>query len=234
VCEPFGVGVVFDGVAPGPVFGRVAQWSWDTGGQSMDSGQTVWAFLADLAQQRGLVMGSDTAGNLVFRQSVSPGSPVARLVQGEPPLISVSPSFRGQEYYTHVTAVEPARTGTEGGQYTATNPFAADVLRPHVFEASDTEGGDLPAAADAKLARVLGNTASWSVEVVGWRTPDGDLWEPNTTLTLDAPGAMVYGEYEFLIREVQLSRDAESQTATLELVMPGALSGEMPESMPWD
>ena len=81
---------------------------------------------------------------------------------------------------------------------------------------------------------MFGNMAGFAATVATWRDPNGDLWAPNTTVTLVAPGAMVYTEFEFIIRAVQFSRDSRETTATLELVLPGSFSGEIPETLPWD
>jgi len=98
----------------------------------------------------------------------------------------------------------------------------------------DAKSGGLKAAVEAKAGRMIGNAVSYSVQVATWRDPGGDLWAPNTTVKLTAPDAMIYSEYEFLIRSVQLERRRAASVATLDLVLPGAFSGTMPEAMPWD
>ena len=222
VCEPFGLTPRFEG-APGPAFERVA----------MQSGQAVIAFLSDLAQQRGLVIGSGSDGQPVFRKP-APAQPVARLEQGSGPVLSVTPSFRPQEYYSHITAQEPTRTGSPGQQHTVRNPHAGEQLRSLVFEVRDAEGGDVPEAAEAKLGRMFGNVVSWDAEVIGWSAPSGELWNAGQTVTLRAPAAMVYRETRMMIRSVELSRSEDQQTAVLELSLPAVWTGEIPETLPWD
>ena len=58
--------------------------------------------------------------------------------------------------------------------------------------------------------------------------------EDDNTITLLAPGAMIYSEYEFVIKSVEFSRDGDSETAVLKLVLPGSFSGEIPETLPWE
>jgi prophage tail gpP-like protein len=82
---------------------------------------------------------------------------------------------------------------------------------------------------------MFASMAAYTVEnLPTWRDPRGQLWAPNTTLRLIAPSAMIYTEQEFLIRDVVLRQDDESLTASLGLALPGAFSGETPESLPWD
>lgn len=222
VCEPFGLVPVFD--APvGAAFQRVA----------LDAGEIIWMWLSDLAKQRGLIIRSNAEGQPLFTQPQSEG-PVARLIQGQPPITEIRPTFNPQEYYSHVTAHKPTLLGDNGGEYTAKNPFTEDVLRPFVFEPSDTEEGDVRVAAEAKLARMFANMVTWEIDVIGWRTPGGQLFEPGQTVTLLAPAAMVYTETELLVREIILNRDDSAQTATLTVCLPGGFSGETPESLPWD
>jgi prophage tail gpP-like protein len=81
---------------------------------------------------------------------------------------------------------------------------------------------------------MFANAAAYTVDVATWRDPKGSLWKPNTTLTLFAPDAMVYSEYELLVRTVTLKQSKESTTATLGLVLPGVFSGEIPTALPWN
>ena len=223
VCAPFGLSVKF-AADQGAVFERVA----------MEPGAKVFQFLADLARQRNLVISSTFAGGLLVQQSRSPGSPVARLQEGISPLLSVVPQYQAQQYYSHITGVLPATLGVGGSQFTVANPRLTGVIRPFTFTLDDTLPADAKSAVDAKAGRMFANVVSYSISVVGWRDPQGDLWVPNRTIKLIAPGAMIYNEYEFVIRSVSLTRAGDSESATMTLVVPGSFKGEIPEAMPWD
>jgi hypothetical protein len=45
---------------------------------------------------------------------------------------------------------------------------------------------------------------------------------------------MVYGPFNFVVRSVTLTRDRNSKTAELDLVIPGSFSGKIPEVLPWE
>jgi prophage tail gpP-like protein/phage tail protein X len=223
IAEPFGLTVDFR-ADQGAVFDRVA----------CDPSKKALSFLIELAKQRNLIISSSQRGALVFWQSVESGSPVARMQQGSPPLLSVTPFFTAQEYYSHITGLEPVVTGSEGSQFTVKNPLLTNVTRPITFKTSDTLTADVKNVVEAKAGRMFGNMASYTIRVATWRDPNGALWTPNTTIKLLAPDAMIYTEYEFIIRSVQLNRERAAETATLNLVIPGSFSGKVPEVLPWD
>lgn len=221
--EPFGLPVVFQG-PPGAVFESVRA----------APGDFVLAFLEKLSGQRQIVMSDTPLGELLFRQSVKEGSPVAAIVQGEPPLISIFPTFKPQQHYSHVTGIQPALAGIKGITFTVKNPRLLNVVRPFTFELPDIENAEVEAAVRSKAGRMFSSSVSYEMELDTWRDDKGELWKPDTTITVLAPGAAVYRQYEFEIRQVQLRRTPSEKTALLELIIPGAYSGILPEVLPWD
>lgn len=233
LCTPFGVSVVF--TAPeGAPFKKVNT-RRKRGDTEAEPDQRVGDFLADMAKQRGLVITSTPAGELLFQKSVAPGHPVARLQEGLPPLVSVAPTFSPQSYYSEITGFTSAKRGRGGSKWTERNDrLSGGVLRSISFKLDDTEKADAPAAVKAKMGRMFGNFCSYVVNLPTWRDAAGRLWQPNTTLTLKAASAMIYREYELLVRDVYLKQSAGERTASLGLVLPGAFSGEIPDSLPWE
>lgn len=221
--ESFGVAVELEG-DQGAVFERVA----------LAPAKKILSFLIELAKQRNLIVSSTSKGALLFNKSTAAGSPVAILTQGASPVTDVSPFFSPQDYYSHITGLEPVITGLQGSQFTVKNPRLSGVVRPLTFEVPDTEDADVKTAVEAKAARMFGAAVTYIVGLDTWRDPSGELWEPNTTVKLIAPGAMIYEEFEFIIRTVEFSRAGSAETAALTLVLPGAFSGKIPETLPWD
>lgn len=223
IAAPFGLSVKFL-ADPGAPFERVAS----------QPGKKALTFLVELAKQRNLVVASTERGELLFWQSTGTGQPVARLEQGKAPVLSVTPFFSPQDYYSHVTGIEPVIVGLAGSQFTVRNPQLEGVLRPFTFESPDSLDADVPATVQAKAGRMFANVAAYAIRVATWRDPNGQLWKPNTTLKLLAPDAMVYTEYEFTIRSIAFEEEADKRTATLDLIIPGTFRGELPEALPWD
>lgn len=109
-----------------------------------------------------------------------------------------------------------------------------DVYRPYVFKINDVEGVDTETATKAALARMLGNMATYSVTVLGWKDSNGNYWAANTKIKVRAPDAMIYDYYEFEIKSADFSQDMDEDITVLTLALPGSFSGEPPEIFPWE
>jgi prophage tail gpP-like protein len=100
----------------------------------------------------------------------------------------------------------------------------------------DTDPAEVPDATKAELGRMFANVASWTIsDLPTWRDPQGELWQPNTTVTVNAPYAFIYRDSELLVRSVRLRQDPKNgERADLNVVLPGAFSSEVPSFLPWD
>lgn len=223
LCSPLGIDFQTIGDA-GPPFERV----------TCESTDQLWGFMTGLAAQRGGVLRSSTDGALLFTREADVGTPDARLTQGAAPLISVTPRFDAQRYYSHVTGIEPTDVGIDGSQYTVKNPRLSGVVRPFAFTIRDAKGADVQTATESKAGRMFGNSAAYTVEVSTWRDDKGRLWAPDGTVQLKAPGVMVYDYYSFKIRSVTFTATKDKRSAVLELTIPGAFGAKTPESLPWE
>jgi len=220
--KPFGIKAIFKDSA-GATFERVA----------LEPNRMIFDFLSELAKKRNLIISSDENGDLIFQKSIEQGKLVATLEEGLSPTIAVIATFNPQNYYTHITGLEDYSVGGNGSKYTVKNNQLETTLRPLVFEVSDTETADIKETVNAKMGRMFGNMASYTIEVVGWRDSNNELWKPNTLLQLTAPDAMIYKAYNFIISEVELNKDDKSKTAILKIVIPQSFTGKIPEELPW-
>ena len=220
----FGLSVEFT-ADPGPVFEPPVR---------MDPGKKVLPFLTELAKQRNMVIGNTESGALLFRRSTGEGAPAANFRQGERPLISVNPLFNPQEYFSDITGIQPVYFGLGGDAFPEKNPRLTGVMRPYTFNITDTESAAGAEVVNAKIGRMFGNAASYSIEVATIRDPAGAVWAPDSVVTLLAPDAMVYNESRFTIRTVDIVRTRDAESAILNLVLPGAFGGQIPEVLPWD
>lgn len=219
----FGLSVVFTAPA-GDVFERVA----------VTPQENPLTVLAKLASQRNLVIGTTEAGALLFQQAVTSGRTVANFTEGQSPQITVGVSFSPQEYYSSVTGISPTIIGLPGVQYTVKNGRLSGVIRPFTFDSPDTEDSALAASVQSKIGRMFAGAVEYNISVDTWRDPSGALWSPNTLVSLFAPGVMVYGRSTLLVKSVILRRDEKTKSATLICTLPGALAGEVPETLPWE
>jgi prophage tail gpP-like protein len=211
---PQDVGAVFDVVAVEP-------------------GVTSWQFLSKLAKQRGFILTDDEEGALVILKAGDDGDSVGFLQEGAEGLVSISPGFNGQAFYSSVTAVSENTYLNPGGSYTAKNP-RTDSNRPRVIRSPDADGATVQSAAESALGRMFSDAVIYSATVPDWTAPKGERWAPGQLVDVEAPGAMIYERYTLQVLAVSLTRN-DAQTSTgLTLILPGALSGVVPEAMPWD
>lgn len=199
-----------------------------------DFDKKILSFLAELAKQRNLVISNTKEGALLFQKAVSAGVSVDSLKQGQSPLVEVSASFNAQQYYSDISGIDPVMVGVESSAVTKTNPFLSDALRPFTFSVNDSSGEDVVKSVDAKMGLMFGNMVTYTAVVATWNDANGNLWKPNTLIDVEAPDAMIYKKFQFLIRNVVFSRSKESVSAVLTLVIPGSFSGKIPESLPWE
>lgn len=223
ISKPFGLSVDF-AVDPGTAFDKIA----------IEPTEKADTFLSKLARKKNLVIASTNDGKLKFWRSNDAKIPVAELEVGGSPVLSVTPQFNEQEYYSHITGISFVSTGVPGAQFTDKNPYLPGTVRPFTFGATDTDNVDIKTAVNAKTGRMFANMVSYSVEVSTWRDKQGDLWEPNTTIQLYAPRAYIFNKYKFILRSVEFRRDKNTETAILELILPGGFDGKIPEVLPWD
>jgi len=223
VAPSVGVATVIDG-PPGARFARIR----------CEPDGVIHPFLVDLALQRGYVLSDLPNGDLLLRSEAATGAPVARL-KGQP-LVRVSATFQPGSWFSSITGRASRRAGSGGSRYTQGNPlYRASNPRSFTAAVGDTESADVPKACAAMVGRMVASVVAYTVEdLPTWRDPSGSLWQPNTTVTLIAPEAMIYRETELVIRRVSLRQTAETETATLALVLPGSFGGTLPTELPWD
>lgn len=222
LAEPFGVPVRFEANAGAP-FTEIA----------IRPDQKIFDFLANAGAQKNIIFSNSPEGELLARVAPGETEAIDRFIFGEDPISNLSPSFSAQSYYSHVTALVPSDTGSDGTQFTVPNPHLSGVVRPFTFHAADNADASAQVAASAKLGLMFGNMVRYSFDVPTWRARGGELWRPGQTVGLLAPGAMIFEMYNFLVSEVTFFHSESSQQARLSLTLPGAYRGEIPERLPW-
>lgn len=195
--------------------------------------QTPFNFLVKLARLRGFLISNTKEGKLLFWGT---GNPVSTtLKQGHTPLLSVTPNINPQGYFSEITGLSPGKLGvdTEFESVTVDNKNLSEN-RPQVYKLKQhLSGADLQNAVKWKMGLMIANAIGYTIEVQGLRDERGDIWQPNTNINLTAPGAYVNNETTFVIKNLTLAK-ADSETTTMNLVLPESYSGEIPARLPWD
>lgn len=216
----FDLDVQLDGEA-GDVFDRVAA----------KPSEKVLSFLIKLAKQRNFLTTNTLEGKLLFTQATTEKSNIF-LKEGESPLLSVDPNYNAQNYFSSITGLSPNQIAKFSESFIANNSFLPGNDRPFVFEVSDAVSADLQKAVNSKFGRMFADAISVNVTCQGWRDTNGDLWQPNKIIKLQSEGAMIYNETEFLIKSVKLTREKSDQSV-LQLILPEAFQGKIPDTLPW-
>lgn len=222
VIEKFGFGVrFFDD--PGPIFEEV-------GPQS--PGETVFSFIQNLARQRQLLMSSTEGGALLFWRANTEGKPVASLIEGNQGLTVSNAIYNGTARYSRYE-VYGQEYGKNDNFSFLEDPELSDVIRPKSGQANNTNASNINDSASWAATTSIAQSIIIPIELEGWTTPDGQLWDANTIITLQAPSLMIYKPFSFLIVSVMLNESIDSRTTSLTLTIPGAYSGKLPVTYPW-
>jgi len=194
----------------------------------LEAGQDPFDFLIKLARDRSFLISSTALGKILFRKAAkNPRS--TTLKQGHTPLLSVTPNINPQVYRSEITGLSPGNS-----EAVTVNNTNLDVLRPLVYKLKQEQSGaDLQNAVKWKMGMMFANAISYSIVVQGLRDERGDIWETNKYINLTAPGAYIDNETKFLIKSLVLNK-SDSETTTMNLVLPESYSGEIPKRLPWD
>lgn len=214
-------------VEPGTPFEKV----------QLKPGQKILDLLIELAKQRSLVVTSTFEGDLlIYTPNADVGDIVATLSEDRP-VVSVAPNFSVQDYFSSLTGISKTKGGKKGSKFTVNNPKLIDnfdVQRPYVYELNDTDPADVPAAVQARMGRMFADSISYDIDLAAEYDQSGFYWEPNRYITLEAPKAMVYTKTPLYIMESKLIFTPDSKSAKLNCVLPGSLSGDLPDKLPWE
>jgi len=231
LCSFFDIGVEFRGTPasvgsfPAPISGAAFE------KVKLEAGESPLSFLIKLAKKRAFLTSNTNDGKLLFwKASKSPV--VTTLKQGHTPLISVDPDINPQEFYSEITCLSPAAFLKEAESVTIKNPLVS-ISRPLVYiDDQELSGSDLQDAVKWKMGRMIANAIKYNISVQGLRNDRGEIWDRNTYINLTAPDAYCNNETTFLIDNLTLAK-SDSDITTMQLVLPEARLGGIPERLPW-
>jgi prophage tail gpP-like protein len=215
---PFGIKAIFE-EASGGRFDRVTS----------EPTETIFAHLAKLAGQRGLLISSDVDGNMVFLKADTAQKPVGTIEE--------SPETFGASGAEEYSAIFDGRKRFSSYKAIAQNPAGnaqeavsvdKNVERPRfmTFTADDLGEGELQKVADWKRSVTLAEALTIPFPVPGWYAPNGELWQEGKTVTVVSETIFVPGGFDFLIREVEYIYETGGVRAVLGLVPPSVYTGE--------
>jgi len=225
IADLYGIKVVYkDG--PGDPFSEV----------TIEPNEKVLSFLLKLAQQRKFLFTNDENGRLVFYKYAKQNA-FMQFKEGSLPLMSISPQFNAQGFYSHITGHTKSDTLIESLSYTYENKYLINkgVIRHDTIIVDDAETKtDLENAVKAHAGRMFADCISYNLKCDTHLNADNKLFKKGMTVCVEAPGAMISRQTNFTARNIKLLRNEGGKTADIELVLPGSFTEELPEVLPWE
>jgi prophage tail gpP-like protein len=224
-CEPYNIPVIFDGDI-GAEFTEV----------SIEPTEKIIDFLNKLAKQRNLLFTNNEKGELVFFTPKESRAFVS-FIEGKVPLISITPKFAPQEFYSHITGFTKTDAEYPSFSYTYENKYLINkgIFRHHSVTIEDAETpSDLENSTRSYAGRMFADAVSYGLVCENHYNGDGERFKKGMTVCVLAPGAMITKETNFIARNIKLVRTTEAKTASLTLTLPGSFTGELPEVFPWE
>lgn len=225
IAEVYGIKIMYpDG--PGEPFPDV----------SYEPTETVLNFLLKLAQQRKLLFSNDENGRLVFFKSKKESAFIS-FKEGNLPLLSITPQFNAQDFYSHITGHTKTDSEKDSLQFTWENNYLINkgITRHKTIMIDDAiTSSDLETAVKAHAGRMYADCVSYSLKCDTHTTEKGKVFKKGMTVCIQAPGAMITRQTNFIARNIKLLRTTEGKTAELSLVLPGSFTDDLPEALPWD
>ena len=202
--------------------------------------EEILHFLIRLADQKGFLITNNVSGDPLFWKTAT-GAPVASIKEGETPYLSCSPTFDPQKFFSHITGMTPTSEKKSGDKYTFENKYLTSkgILRPYTYLIRNAHEEyltqDIKTAVLSKVGKMFAEACSYQLKLTGHLDKNGNIWSKNTIITVLAPGAAIYQDTSFLIKTVTIDRNVDTgDTATLDLVLPGAYNGNIPAIFPWE
>ena len=233
VASPYGITCYSASGTGGIVEGESDITSEKFGRVEQDITETDAAFLERLALAKGFLLTSRPDGNLLLTRANTKDAPAFRLVYGEAPVLSIGASFDGTKRYRKWMGVtdESGVSSISATLYDKTVPRE----RGFVFKADESDEGNIQQAIKWRMSKSIAESAAIPVQVVGWRTPDGELWAENMKGTITAPDVFILRETPVIIESVELTKDAGGDIASLMVVLPESYTTTMPKQpYPWE
>ena len=195
--------------------------------------EKVGGKLTQLAQERGIILSPTFNARVRVTKPKIEGRTVQAFISGdESTTLAIVPNYNAEALFTSyrgyvpesASAADPAEDLSLKG---IKQPGI--IQRLHSIVAPEASNINIEDAVKGERGRSYAEWFPVSVDAVGWRDRNGNLYQPNTLVTAKAPKVMLYNDITLFVRSVTLSKSENRKAARLELVLPQAFSGEQVE-----
>lgn len=196
--------------------------------------ESIFGFLSKLAAERGLLVSCTNEGNLLFHRALTTGTPVGTVAEGDALVTHWAANYDGRRRYHTYNCIQAGVTNAdlrwEVVAPDAVGPVSIKSIDTGVprsrfmtFRADNVTPGNVEDAARWRKNKQLADALTNELPVSSWYAPNGELWQPNTLLTVVSPTLGVPKGFTFLIRAVEFVQE-DRRHAVLHLVPPQAFS----------
>lgn len=204
--------------------------------------ESIFSFLENLASQHGILLTSNSKGELRLIRANTKGRPVCVLGNEKNPLTTVSAEWDARRLFNRYKATTTSPTTVQSNTkkrrkktYVTKTLYRTQIItddeipesRQTSTSCDEVSVGNAERAAKHLQKRAFADSHSIRVPVTSWYVPGTDqLWEENTIVTIESKAIFLHQGYDMLIRSVEYVLSDAGTTAMLDLVIPQCYSDE--------
>ena len=131
--------------------------------------ENILSFLTNLLKQRDLLFTNDEKGNLVFFAAKEQKAGIS-FIEGGPPLLSITPKFNAQGFYSHLTGFTKTDKKNDSLSYTFKNKYLINkgIMRYKSIVIDDAKTqSDLERAVNAQAGKMFADCVSYELTCEG-------------------------------------------------------------------
>ena len=203
----------------------------------IEPGQTLFQIIGKLAAANGYFGVPQYDESLIYRNDLGETDPVAELIEGQTPLVSVETTHDVTKRHWRYRAIGSA-TGNSNSWAISTDSELAPAIRGIKIVQPEQQSTEIQKAADMARSRGLIDSYSLTATVKGfaYNLSGGEwrFWRAGDVIDLYAPGAFILKERPFIIKRATFTEDVNNgQQTVLDLAFPELYSGGFPKEFPW-
>jgi prophage tail gpP-like protein len=216
--EPLGIKVVFN-VDDDEEFKRV----------TIGNTEKIFAHLAKLAAQRGVLITSSELGELIFTRAAD-SKPIGVIEEGAGLADEFTAEFDGRQRFNSYKALaqSPGRKAKSkrNSKFQIAKDDNVPKSRSLTFSTDETTAGGMKKAADWRRSKQFADALTLELPVSSWYGPDDNLWKENTIVTVKSQTLYMPDGFDLLIRSVEYIFEEKATRAVLSVVPPQVYTGE--------
>jgi hypothetical protein len=193
------------------------------GGDLSEAQSTAWDYVAMLATKSQRVMHASANGYRIEIVQPTITQPVERFEEGIDGFEAPSFSYNTADLFGGYLGVKESANRPRNMK-TFADPYFNETSYKF-FSFDDVEDGNVSDALKYEALKSYRDFFTTSFSRPGLLTRDGKLWKPGQIVTLNSPSAMIYSDFNFLIRWVKYIIGPTTKKVELGIIPPEVYMG---------